>query len=152
MYENLVKKSKNNTITSAELLFLTKKFDPALMFLIEQAKNHSEDLIKEWLPKYKFKHWKFTETRNEKVTLKMKQERAADIAKILGNAAKWHSHGKGITMRELTDENIKLKIDDFGSKNDLNKIIRQYYDLFIDYGNKIGAQYAIHTKYGLRRI
>jgi len=55
-------------------------------------------------------------------------------------------------LKELRGENIKLKIEDFGANDALNRLIRQYYDLFIDYGNKTGAQYAIHTKYGLRRI
>jgi len=152
MYEELVAKSKEGEITNAELLFLTKRFDPAIMFVIQQAKNHSEDLIKEWLPKYKFKHWKQTETRKEKVTMKMKRDRAANIAEILGDASKWHSHGRGITMRELEGNDIKLKIEDFGSDKELNILIRQYYDLFIDFGRKIGSEYAIHTKYGLRRI
>lgn len=152
MYEDLIKKSANDDITNAELLFLAKRFDPATMFIIEQAKNHSEDLIKEWLPKYKFKNWKVTETKKKNVTPSYKKQRAAKIAKILSDASKWHSHGRGITMRELIGKEIKLKIKDFGEDADLNRMIRQYYDLFIDYGSKIGAEYAVHTKYRLRRI
>jgi Serine dehydrogenase proteinase len=153
MYEELVAKSRENEITNAELLFLTKRFDPAVMFLIQQAKNHSEDLIKEWLPKYKFKHWKQTETKKVKVTPKMKRDRAAKIAEVLGDASKWHSHGRGITMRELEGNNdIKLKIEDFGKDKNLSGIIRQYYDLFVDYGRKTGSQYAIHTKHGFTRV
>lgn len=151
-YQELIEKSKNGDITDAELLFLTKRFDPGIMYIIEQAKNHSEDLIKEWLPKYKFKNWKFTETKRRRVTIKEKRERAAKIAEILSDASKWHSHGRGITMRELTSKDIKLKIKDFGTDDELNKIIRQYYDLFIDYGRKINSEYAIHSKYGIQRI
>ena len=152
MYDELIEKSRSNEITNAELLFLTKKFDPARMFTIQQAKNHSVDLIKEWLPKHKFKNWKKSETKGIRVTPKMKKDRAEDIAEILGDAEKWHSHGRGITLNELRGEEIKLQIQDFGEDIELSKAIRQYYDLFIDYGRRIGAEYAIHTERGLRRI
>lgn len=151
-YQQLIEKSKKGDITDAELLFLIKRFDPGVMYVIEQAKNHSEELIKKWLPKYKFKNWKSTETKRERVTIKIKRERASNIAQVLSNASKWHSHGRGITMRELTGNEIKLKIKDFGADQELNKIIRQYYDLFIDYGRKINAEYAIHSESGIRRI
>ncbi len=152
MYEELVEKSKKNNITQAELLFLTKRFEPAFMFQIQQAKSHAADLIKEWLPKYKFKHWKTTKSKKQKVTPAMKKERADDIAEILGDAKHWHSHGRGIPMRELTSSKIKLEIEDFGSDSELNRQVRQYYDLFLDYGARTGAQYALHSRLGMRRI
>jgi len=152
MYKELVEKSRKDEITPAELLYLTKNFEPAKMFVIQQAKNHAEDLIKEWLPKYKFKNWKETETKKQSVTSKMKKDRAASIAEILGDAEKWHSHGRGITMRELGGREIKLQIEDFGKDEDLNGGIRQYYDLFLDYGLRTGSQYAVHSRNGLRRI
>lgn len=152
MYNELVEKSRDDKITPAELLFLTKNFEPAKMFVIQQAKNHAEDLIKEWLPKYKFKNWKKTETKKKTVTPTIKKARAASIAEILGDAEKWHSHGRGITMKELGGREIKLKIEDFGQDTDLNANIRQYYDLLLDYGLRTGSQYAIHSRNGLRRI
>ena len=151
-YNDLIKKSIDNEITDAELLFLTKRFDPAKMFVIEQSKSHAVELIKKWLPKYKFKHWKLTSTKKNKVTSKMKKERAEKIAKTLGDAEKWHSHGRGITMQELRGKDIKLVIDDFSENERLNRQLRQYYDLFMDFCVKIGAEYAIHTKYGLRKV
>lgn len=152
MYDELVEKSKNETISPAELLFLTRQFDPATMFIIQQAKNHAEDLIKEWLPKYKFKDWKITGTRKKAVSMADKKRRAAQIAEVLGNAKKWHSHGRGITMRELQGSEIKLKISDFGQDADLGYKIRRYYELFLDYGQKINSQYAIHNRFGLQRV
>ena len=151
-YNDLVEKSRNGEITDAELFFMSKRFDPAIMFIIEQAKNHSEDLIKEWLPKYKFKNWKTTNRRRKQVTYAMKKARAAQIADILGDAAKWHSHGRGISMRELCGAEIKLKINNFGEKQILNDAIRQYYDLFVDYITKTQTEYAIHSQQGLKRI
>ena len=138
-YNDLIEKSKKNKLTDAELLFLTKRFDPAKMFLIEQSKSHAKKLIKEWLPKYKFKDWE--------VVPEEKQKRAEKIATILGDVKRWHSHGKGITMKELTGSDIKLIIDDFGENEKLNQQLRQYYDLFIDFCFKNNVQYALHTKY-----
>lgn len=85
----------------AELAYLIHQFAPEKLFAIEQAKEHGISLISEWLPKYKFKDWKKTETTGTEVTDEMRKDRAKDIAKTLGDATKWHSHGRGISMREL---------------------------------------------------
>ncbi len=138
--------------TRAELAYLVKKFDPATLFLLEQAKNHSSSLLIEWLSKHKFKDWTKTEGTGKKVTDTMRKERAKNVADILGNAERWHSHGRGIGLKELTSDEIKLKIVDFGLDADLNVKVRSYYDLFIDFSHKSGARSAIHTELGLRRI
>ena len=137
---------------TAELAYLIKKFDPAKLFHIEQAMKHSQSLIEEWLPKYKFKSWKETETRKEKVTPALRKKRAKDIACILGDADRWHSHGKGISMNELTGAEIKLVIEDFGKIDELSSFVRNYHGLAIDYAQKISAQRFIHTKNGMRRL
>lgn len=151
-YNELVEKSNNNTITQAEMLYFTRRFDPGVMFTIEQAKRHSEDLIRDWLPRYKFKDWKQTKTRGLTVTPKMKKDRATKIAEVLGDAEKWHSHGRGITIRELRGRNIKLQIDDFGTDKRLNNHIRHYFGLFTDYTQKTGVNNALHTRLGLRPL
>ena len=136
----------------AELAFLLKKFDPADLFRIEQSIRHSESLIVGWLPKYKFKNWKKTKTRGLRVTRKMKIERAEAIAKILGNAEEWHSHGRGISKRDLESEKIGLEIVDFGASQETNESVRHYYGLCRDYMAKMGFYSALHTKSRLRRI
>jgi hypothetical protein len=147
-----INKDKSGDSTRAELAYLVKKFDPATLFLLEQAKNHSRSLLIDWLSKHKFKDWQKTDGRGEKVTDNMRRERAQSIADILGNAERWHSHGRGIGLKELTSEEIKLKIIDFGTDAGLSALIRGYYDLFIDFCHKTGARSAIHTERGLRRI
>lgn len=142
-----------NTESSAELAYLVKNFDPAKLFHIEQAVNHGESLITEWLPKYKFKNWVKTKTKKKKVTPKMKTKRAQAIAEVLGDAKKWHSHGRGIPMKELRSDNINLEIDDFGSDPDLNRLIRNYHGLCVDYySNKSGISGYIHSSEGYRRV
>lgn len=136
----------------AELAFLIKNFDPAQLFHIEQAIQHGITLITEWLPKYKFKDWNQTTTKGKNVTLTMKEKRATEIAQTLGNASKWHSHGRGIPMRRLMGEELKLVIDDFGSDDDLNDAIKNYHGLANDYFSKLNMQAYIHSAAGPRRV
>ena len=137
----------------AELAYFLQKFDPARLFHIEQSIQHGVSLIAEWLPKYKFKNWKETETRKESVTPAMRKERAEKIAKILGDATRWHSHGRGISMRDLSGPDIKLKIDDFADDPELNGKIRHYHGMAVDYCSyKMGMADYIHSQLGIRRV
>ncbi len=142
--------TQDNNKVRAESLYLSQKFDPAQLFHIEQAVKHGRTLIREWLPKYKFKNWKKTDKKAQKVTDAMKKERAENIAETLGNAEKWHSHGRGISMKALTSEDIKLQIDDFGKEKELNRMIRNYYSVCIDYHK--GWEGYIHTHLRSMRI
>ena len=119
----------------AELMYL-QRFDPAKLFHIEQSIQHGRSLIANWLSKYKFKNWNNTETRKQKVSSKMRKDRAEEIARILGDAERWHSHGRGITMQELCDDEIKLKIDDFGKDDHISHAIRNYRGMCVDFAKK----------------
>lgn len=138
--------------TRAEMAYLISKFDPAKLFFIEQARDHAVDLLKEWLPKHKFKDWDKTCSRNMSVDAQMKMNRANEIAEILGNPERWHSHGRGIGIIDLEGEEIKLIIDNFSEKPDLNTAIRQYYGLAIDFFAKMQTSNAIHSLRGIRRL
>jgi len=134
-----------------ELALLIKKFDPAKLFHIEQSVDHAKSLLKEWLPKYKFKSWDKTST-GKFVAYENKVARAEQIADVLGNAERWHSHGRGITVHELESEEIKLQITDFGADQELNPLIRNYSGLFINYLKKQGIRGALHSVRGIRRV
>ncbi len=134
------------------MALLLSKFDPAKLFYIEQANERSIELLKEWLPRHKFKDWKTTEDTKKRVTNKMKQERAAEIAEILGNPQRWHSHGRGISIQYLESDEIKLKIDNFSENPELNNLIRSYYNLTVDYMGKLGKPFVIHSPKGVRRL
>lgn len=136
----------------AEIAFLLKRFDPAKLFHIEQATEHSKALLIEWLPKYKFRDWKNTETRDMPVTDAYKRERAAQIANKLADAEHWHSHGRGISRNDLEGKAIGLKTIDFGADPNLNVNIRHYHGLLRDYMDKLGLNGAIHTERGLRSV
>ena len=69
----------------AELAYLLNKFDPAVLFHLEQAKNHSVSLLVNWLPRHKFKNWNITKSRHKEVTQLDKRARAKQIGEILSN-------------------------------------------------------------------
>ena len=147
-----INEAKDAKKVRAEISFLVQKFDPAQLFSVEQGIQHGITLITEWLPKYKFKDWNKTETRGKKVTAAMKKRRAKKIAETLGDASKWHSHGRGISLQQLGSSDIKLLIDDFGTDDSLNEIIRNYHGLASDYIAKMGIDAYIHSMTGIRRI
>jgi hypothetical protein len=155
-YEELTRKineAPDSAQVRAELSYLLTRFDPAKLFLLEQARNHSASLLKAWLPRHKFKHWAKTKDRGLEVTEAMRERRAEEIAIILGNPERWHSHGRGIGIKDLTSDAIKLDIINFGDDPDLNQLIGSYYHLFTDYCDKLGADTessAVHTRNGMR--
>ena len=144
-YNELV--SKPN-ISLAEMEFLIQRFDPAELFFLEQAREHSAKLIEKWLSEFKFKNWIEKEGSRKPVTDKDRKERAKAIAKLLGDPKEWHSHGRGIGLKTLESDKIKLKIDNFGENESLNKAIREYYDLLIDCCRTLNAEIFLHTKNG----
>ena len=151
-YQELIEKSQNNTISSAEIGYFIQRFDMAELYSIEQAREHSVDLLKEWLVKYKFKDWKRTKTNNTPVTKKMKEARAEKIAGILNDPDRWHSHGRGIHMAFLTSDMMKLQIEDFGSDPKLDELVQSYHGLAIDFCQKMGRIGFVHSPSGLRSI
>lgn len=138
--------------TRAEMAYLIGKFDPAKLFFIEQAKDHSIDLLKEWLPKHKFKDWTETCSRKISVNDDMKKRRASEIAEVLGNPERWHSHGRGIGIQELESDEIKLVVNNFSNNQPLKEAIKQYYGLSIDFFAKITTPNALHGLTGVRRL
>jgi len=143
-YERLVKKSEDGTLTTAELSYMIERFDPAELYQFEHAREQSIALLKEWLVKYKFKNWNKTRTKGRTVTMRMKTDRAASIARQLNDTSRWHSHQRGIS-RDVLDKDLKLIIDDFGLDADLSRKIRSYDKLINDYMMKRGHLAVIHV-------
>ncbi len=144
-YESLLEKAQQQTLTGAELQILLRCFDQAELYQYEQARQLSVAMVEEWLVVYKLKHWKTTEKRNLKVTHKMRKDIAIMVGTELSDAARWHSHGHGIS-RDVLERDLKLRIEDFGADIDLDNKVRRYHDLLDDYVGKIGALGVVHTK------
>ena len=144
--------SRDSRDCRAELAYLVKNFDPGQLFQLEQAIQHGKSLITAWLPKYKFKNWTVSERTGKEVTDDKRKLRASEIAEILGDASRWHSHGRGISMQQLSGSDLRLKIEDFGADPELSTRIRNYHGLATDYFSKLVQQAYIHSRIGSRRI
>ena len=142
-YESLIEKADANDISLAEVQLLINGFDQAELYQYGHQRELSITLLKEWLCKYKFKDWKTTRTRRQKVTKKMRESRASTIAKQLNDTKRWHSHGYGISMKVL-EKDLNLQIDDYGANPTLSGQVRGYHDLLSDYMIRRGAKGVIH--------
>lgn len=113
---------------------LNRAYIPMLQLLspgeIQEAENalaFSQALVTDWLSKYKFKFWEIHSSTGLPVTDDDKTERAKQIAKTLCNHGLWLTHGRSITIEDLT--NMGLKITDYSKNVDLSNAIRRYYTL-----------------------
>lgn len=144
-FERLNQKAQDGALTTAEYALLNK-LDLGELYQFEQARELSIDLLITWLSQYKFKNWKKTESRQLEVTEEMKIKRAREIAALLNDPEKWHSHGRAIDMNTLRGEEVKLKIDNFEDDPDLYTQIRDYFKLLKDYMHREQLISFIHTK------
>ena len=136
---------------NAEALYLVNRFDPGLLYDIKSSIERCEELLEEWLPKYKFKDW-LVDSEGNKVTEERKQARAVAIAKALGNRERWRSHGKGIGIQDLAEADIKLKIDDFGQDAEASDLLKAYYSTTLQLMGRGNLSGVIHTNTRLRRL
>jgi hypothetical protein len=137
-YEDLVEKSKAGTLTTAEMALMIQGFDQGQLAMFTHERELGKALLKDWLPRYKFRDWNKPEAD--------KVKRAEEIADELSNTKRWHSHSRGLSMQVLmNDPKLKLKIKDFGQDEKLNKAVTQYARLLDDYAMRIGAEFYIHS-------
>lgn len=141
--EEMIEKSANNMLTSAELIMLREQ-DLAMLRRFEQARDLTIELLKEWLVKYKFKNWN-THSDERIVTNSEKITRATEIARDLSNNKLWHSHGRSIDVAALTSI-IKLKIEDYSNDLILKPLIRDYNDLICQYIIRNNSDVFLHSR------
>ncbi|GHU43320.1 serine protease [Spirochaetia bacterium] len=139
----LIKKAQTNQLSQAEFIIL-KEFDLAELRAYEQAKELTIDLLKKWLVKYKFKNWN-THKSKKPVTQQEKIDRAKEIADKLSDSNLWKSHGRPINIETLENE-LKLRIEDFGKDLKLKGLIRNYHRLVSDFVSKNGINIFVHTR------
>lgn len=128
--EGLEKIKKEVASTGA----LNRAYIPMLQLLspgeIQEAENalaFSQALVTDWLSEYKFKFWEKHSSTGLSVTEDEKKERAGQIAKTLCDHGLWLTHGRSITIKDLTD--MGLKITDYSKDTELADAIRRYYTL-----------------------
>lgn len=143
-FERLNQKASDGNLTTAEYA-LVSKLDLGELYQFEQARELSMELLVKWLSTYKFKGWKITETRRQLVTEDMKKKRAEQIAALLNETARWHSHARGISMETLRNE-VGLQIEDLSEESKLHQYVRSYFGLLSDYMNREQLFSFVHTK------
>ena len=143
-FERLNNKAQVGALTTAEYA-LVSKLDLGELYQFEQARELSVELLIKWLSSYKFKNWITTEDRQLEVTPEMKEERANEIAGLLNNPERWHSHGRAIGMGTLQEE-VRLKIDNIEDNPVLHRNIRDYFELLKDYMQREQLMSFIHTR------
>lgn len=147
--EKMLERARNGTITNAELLIWQSQ-DLALLNLCEQQSNLTVTLLKKWLVEHKFRDWREHSTDPNKmgkaVTVEEKVRRAEEIARELGNNKRWHSHGRRIGIETLTRE-LKLKIEDYSTDENLRQLVRTYNDLLTEYVQERGIQAFFHSRF-----
>ena len=115
----------------------------------EQARDLTVTLLKKWLVEYKFRDWTTHATtpskKGQPVTLTEKQERAEEIARLLGNNKTWHSHGRMIGPNTLTSV-LRLKINDYSTDSVLRPLVRSYNDLLTEYIAREGFKSFLHSR------
>lgn len=140
-----ITKAADGRLTNAELIWL-KEIDLGELRSFEQARDLTIDLLMKWLVDYKFKNWNQHRNGNP-VTPDEKRQRAENIAKQLSDNNTWKSHGKGITISELT--NLKLKIEDYTNNPALRHLIRDYYITMDEYVRTHKLRLFIHDRVSL---
>lgn len=134
-FEELLQKSASGTITAVEFS-IAQNQDLAELRRYEQARDLSVSLLKKWLIEYKFKPWQVHRTDpkklGNKVTQQEKEDRAEEIAKVLGDNKEWHSHARRIGINTLTNV-LRLEIEDYSQNTSLRNMINEYHDLIADY-------------------
>lgn len=146
--ERMIQKSKDGTLSDAELVIL-QQLDLALLSRYEQAKNLTITLLKKWLAQYKFRNWTKHRTNKEKldqpVTEQEKEQRAEEIANQLADNKLWHSHGRMIGIDTLSSL-LRLAIDDYSKDIGLRNLIRGYNDFLVEYIQDRKYSFFLHSK------
>lgn len=133
---------------------MVAQISPGELNGVNNALEYAHDLVIKWLPKYKFKGWNKTETRKKAVSLKMKRDRAKEIAQSLTDHSKWRSHGRSLKIKDL--KGIGLKVDLVEANPEICEIVDRIqvvirllfvstntYKVFAIEGSKIFATAAI---------
>jgi hypothetical protein len=147
-FNELIRKSADNTLTRAEMLMLNS-LDLAELQRYKQAAELSKDLLRKWLVAYKFKDWDVHQTSpgriGQPVSIEEKQHRAEEIAKCLNDTSEWRSHSRFIGVKTL-QEKLRLRIDDYSEDAKLVSIVNQIHQLILQFLHKTEAPMVIFWK------
>lgn len=145
-YQRLHAKAETGQLNTAELVLLNK-LDLGELDQFEQARQLSHDLLTQWLSTYKFKNWHSHSSTGATVTEDEKKQRAKEIAAVLSNNERWHSHARMISRDTLiSDPDINLKIEKLEDTPNLSPVLDSYVGLLNDYIQRGQFNSFVHTR------
>ena len=100
---------------------MVAQISPGELSQVNSSLQFAINLVKEWLPKYKFKNWMITETKKKIVTQEMKQKRAEQIATALTDQSRWNSHGRTLKIKDLNE--LLLKIHSVEADQEMSDLV-----------------------------
>jgi len=146
-YQRLSEKAEAGQLNMADITLLNK-LDLGELYQFEQARELSHDLLINWLSTYKFKNWNTHSSTGQPVTDEDKRQRAKDIAAVLSDNERWHSHGRMISRDTLTSdsEGIRLEIEKIEDNPDILSALEEYVGLLNDYIQREKHISFVHTR------
>ena len=145
-YQRLCAKAESGQLNMAELILLNN-FDAGELYQFEQARLLSQDLLTEWLCKYKFRDWDTHSSTGNPVTPEERRQRAEEIATVLGDYERWRSHGRMISRETLvSDPRLRLKIEKIEDNPSLSFALNDYVGLLEYYMQREQPELFVHTR------
>ena len=144
-YERLCKKAETGELNTVEFELLSQ-LDLGELHQFEQARELSHELLIKWLSTHKFKNWNTHSSTGKSVTDEDKRRRAEDIAKVLSDNERWHSHSRMISRDTLASEELRLKIEKIEDRPDLASALDDYVELLKEYVQREQLQVFVHTR------
>ena len=140
-YKKWIDEKRLEASTSGKLnpfdAIMVAQISPGEIYGVTNSLDFAKILVQDWLVKYKFKNWKETQSSHKKVTKKMKEDRAKEIADYLCKHTEWKTHGRSLKIDDLKDLLLIENIDENPSLADtvyrIKTIIRLIFDSSTDY-------------------
>ena len=100
-----LKKIKKEVLETGKLnpayIPILQNLSPGELQHCENEQNFSQELVYEWLAKYKFKNWKTHSSNGKQVSNEDKVKRAKEVARKLCSHSKWLTHGRSLNIDKL---------------------------------------------------
>lgn len=140
-YKKWIDEKRLEASTSGKLnpfdAIMVAQISPGEIYGVTNSLDFAKILVQDWLVKYKFKNWNITQSSQKRVTKKMKEDRAKQIADYLCKHTEWKTHGRSLKIEDLKDLILIENIDENPSLADIvyriKTIIRLIFDSSTDY-------------------
>ena len=114
--ETKMEEANNNGKLNPVDATIISQITPGELELVYNNLEYAKDLVKQWLPIYKFKNWNETNTNHNIVTKEMKEKKAEEIAALLADHSRWRTHGRSLKIDDLSQIGLQIeKLDDDSS-------------------------------------